>query len=83
MTREYLTDEEAIAAWNTRQSSLREKAEAMAGALEKGRDTFVHYGDLHAAKPDPVKASRNYALACEMDTALAEYRTAPPQGNQP
>ena len=40
------------------------------GALEKARDTFRHYGDLHAAKPDMDKAGRNYALAVEMQEAI-------------
>jgi len=43
-------------------------------ALEKARDTFRHYGDLHAAKPDEVKAKRNYDLADEMDAALKAAR---------
>lgn len=41
-------------------------------ALETARDTFTHYGDLHAAKPDETKAERNYNLARIMNVALAK-----------
>jgi len=39
-------------------------------ALTKARDTFLYYGNLHAAKPDLEKASRNFDLAKEMQAAL-------------
>lgn len=48
---------------------------AMTDALNKARLTFSHYGDLHAAKPDPVKAQRNYDLADEMLAALSEKKS--------
>lgn len=63
------------------QASLIEQRDARIAALEgevarlreavtEARDTFRHYGDLHAAKPDPVKAQRNYDLAARQDAAL-------------
>jgi hypothetical protein len=45
-------------------------APTMAEALEEAERTFRHYGDLHAAKPDPVKAQRNYEMADKMLAAL-------------
>jgi hypothetical protein len=39
-------------------------------ALKKAMNTFNWYGDMHAAKPDPEKAKRNYDLAVEMEKAL-------------
>lgn len=39
-------------------------------ALAEAEATFRRYGDLHAAKPDPVKASANYELADRMAAAL-------------
>lgn len=41
-------------------------------ALTKAEATFRRYGDLHAAKPDPVKAAANYELADRMAAARAE-----------
>jgi len=43
-------------------------------ALEEAASVFAHYGDLHAAKPDPVKAKRNYDLADRMKVALASAK---------
>ena len=45
-------------------------------AVRKAAATFRRYGDLHAAKPDPAKAKRNYDLADEMDAALASLPSA-------
>jgi hypothetical protein len=38
--------------------------------VELARDTFIRYGDLHAAKPDDAKAQANYNLAEIMGQAL-------------
>lgn len=43
-------------------------------AVDQAEQVFRHYGDLHAAKPDPVKATRNYDLADEMAQALAQTK---------
>ena len=51
---------EALEAENAR---LRE-------AVRRAEAVFTHYGELHAAKPDPVKAQRNFDLAEAMRTAL-------------
>ena len=41
-------------------------------AVRNARDVFQNYGDLHAAKPDAVKAQRNYDLAAKMSAALGD-----------
>ena len=55
--------------------ALRAENARLREALEKARDTFQRYGDLHNAKNTPdghQKAAVNYALALEMDEALRE-----------
>ena len=53
-------------------------AEALA-MLKEAAATFEWYGDLHAAKPDPDKAARNYELArrCQAVIAKAESGNLP------
>lgn len=46
--------------------------ERLQEAVILARDTFSHYGDLHAAKPDDHKATANYKLAAKMNAALGE-----------
>lgn len=48
------------------------KVERLQEAVILARDTFNHYGDLHAAKPDDHKATANYKLAAKMNAALGE-----------
>ena len=60
-------DDDATALANAR---LIAAAPTMAEALEEAAKTFRHYGDLHAAKPDPMKAQRNYEMADKMLAAL-------------
>lgn len=73
--------EEDIARWGQKEaekleadqeelSTLRARVAELEAALIEARDTFRHYGDLHAAKPDMVKAQRNYDLADRMEAAL-------------
>jgi hypothetical protein len=50
--------------------------DGLVAALEEARGVFQHYGDLHAAKPDPVKAQRNYDLAAKMTAALTAAKGA-------
>lgn len=52
-------------------SALEAENARLRDAVIKARDTFSNYGDLHAAKPDTVKAQRNYDLRDEMATALS------------
>jgi len=54
--------------------TLRARVGELERAVTKARDTFRHYGDLHAAKPDEVKAKRNYDLADEMQAALTSTK---------
>jgi hypothetical protein len=58
--------EKAAANW-------RARAELLAVTAQYAADTFQKYGDMHAAKPDPVKAKRNYDLAAEMRAALIAF----------
>lgn len=44
--------------------------ERLQEAVILARDTFSHYGDLHAAKPDDHKATANYKLAAKMNAAI-------------
>lgn len=46
-------------------------------AVDRAAEVFIHYGDLHAAKPDMVKAKRNYDLAGEMAVALTPALNPP------
>lgn len=62
----------AIAAWNKREAVARIRS--LEAELAEARDVFRHYGDLHAAKPDPVKAQRNYDLAAKIEAALKAPR---------
>jgi hypothetical protein len=61
---------EAVARMNTELTALRARVEALEGAVQKAADTFQHYAELHAAKPDAAKAARNYDLEREMRQAL-------------
>lgn len=51
-------------------TEARKRIAELETGLIIARDTFDHYGDLHAAKPDPVKASRNYELAKQMGALI-------------
>lgn len=77
--REYANGNVAIAweYWKARASiaaaELAERDAEIArlrAAVLLAEETFWHYGDLHAAKPDMVKAKRNYGLAAEMERAI-------------
>lgn len=50
--------------------ALSAEVEMLRAAVEKAEKTFIWYGELHAAKPDPDKAMRNFGLAGEMRQAL-------------
>ncbi len=51
-------------------AGLRAEGDALSGAVMLAEQTFQQYGDLHAAKPDMIKANRNYELAHQMRAAL-------------
>jgi hypothetical protein len=66
-----MTLEERVAdVLRERAGGERAQIVALKLALKEARDVFQHYGDLHAAKPDPVKARRNYDLAERMQAAI-------------
>ncbi len=72
----------AVVHWSERHpetdanATLISLAPEMLEALEKAESVFRHYGDLHAAKPDEVKAKRNYDLADELRALIARARGA-------
>lgn len=51
-----------------------EKIAVMREALFLAELTFSSYGDIHAAKPDPIKAHKNYELAGKMNAALVKCK---------
>lgn len=65
---------QALSAIRAERDRLAAENARLREAVALARDTFGHYGNLHAAKPDNEKAERNYALRNQMVTAL---RTAP------
>lgn len=50
-----------------------DEIERLRAAVALADNTFRWYGDLHAAKPDPEKAKRNYDLANKMASALSGH----------
>lgn len=63
IAREIEADRAKIEALEAENARLRE-------ALKQAEAVFTHYGELHAAKPDPVKVRRNFDLADAMRAAL-------------
>jgi predicted nucleic acid-binding Zn-ribbon protein len=51
---------------NAQIDKLDQELEEARKLLKLAEETFRHYGDLHVAKPDEVKAKRNYELADTM-----------------
>lgn len=49
---------------------LRAESERLCAAVRAAQARFTEYGDLHAAKPDEVKAQRNWDMAQQMYDAL-------------
>jgi len=47
-------------------------APTMLGDLIEAERMFRWYGDLHAAKPDPEKAARNYEMADRLAATIAK-----------
>lgn len=60
----------ANAALRARLAEVEAERDGLRRFVEKAEQTFRHYGDLHAAKPDQIKAIRNYDLADEACQAL-------------
>lgn len=56
--------------WFAKAQEWKSEIERKDAALREARDTFNHYGELHAAKPDKAKADANYAKAATMHRAL-------------
>lgn len=49
---------------------LRDDNARLRAAATEAEKMFRWYGDIHAAKPDPDKAARNYEMADKMAAAL-------------
>lgn len=52
-------------------------APRMHADLVEAERMFRWYGDLHAAKPDPEKAARNYEMADRLAATIALARNTP------
>ena len=58
-------------------TDLQAKLDKAVEALEKSRDTFRRYGDLHSAKATrdaDQKAAVNWALSMDMDETISEIK---------
>jgi len=51
---------------------LRAENARLRGAVKRAAAQFSYYAELHALKPDPVKAASNQNWADEMVSALKE-----------